>query len=346
MKNSKQKITSSIFSSFNIALILTIILAVVFGYMFFIHGYDCKPDAATWINIVCKLRTEPRFIFLSYIAIVSLPFIVLRSYHTYRQLNVSNKQADTASQAMINNAFSKAIEQLGEFKTLELEKDKKTYVPNMEVRLGALYSLEKIAKSNDEFRGSIINILSAYVRENAEKTNIENYYQIEEYTGHECMYFEKVTEDINSSLEILFNLRTKSNLFKIEFKGINLCGVNFKGFNLEGTNFSYCDIRGADFSNTKLRDAKLIGSILIDTKFLNADVTNVLMHHSILVQADFSYANLKGGKFSNSVLYEANFENAVNVPIKSIINAKDTTSIMLKDIDSEQLNELRKPLKN
>jgi hypothetical protein len=69
------------------------------------------------------------------------------------QAGVANKQAKTAEQGHITDRFTKAIEQLGSEK--------------LAVRLGAIYALERLSKDSKEDHWTIMEVLTAYVRDNA-----------------------------------------------------------------------------------------------------------------------------------------------------------------------------------
>lgn len=61
-------------------------------------------------------------------------------------------------QGHITDRYTKAIEQLG-----KLDGDK----PNIEIRLGAIYALERIARDSPRDHWTIMEVLTAYVRQNA-----------------------------------------------------------------------------------------------------------------------------------------------------------------------------------
>jgi hypothetical protein len=73
-------------------------------------------------------------------------------YFTWRNLRV-------AHEGQITNRYTQAIGQLG----AEL----KDGAPNLEVRLGAIYVLERIAKDSPRDYATIFDVLTAYVRQNA-----------------------------------------------------------------------------------------------------------------------------------------------------------------------------------
>ena len=94
----------------------------------------------------------------------------------------SERQTHTNEQGHVTDRLTKAIEQLGAEKTVkrvlkdadgaEVLKDNvpvviETSVPNLEVRLGAIYALERIAQDSERDHITIMEILCAYLRENA-----------------------------------------------------------------------------------------------------------------------------------------------------------------------------------
>ncbi|RFP88084.1 pentapeptide repeat-containing protein [Rhodobacteraceae bacterium 63075] len=100
--------------------------------------------------------------------LISAPLALIRVWTTERQTR-------TSEQGHMTDRISKAVEQLGEEKTVKEVVDGQTVertVPNIEVRIGGLLSLERIAqdsttydKGRDHVR--VMEILCAYVRENA-----------------------------------------------------------------------------------------------------------------------------------------------------------------------------------
>lgn len=128
-------------------------------------------------------------------AMLGFPFLVWRSV-------VAQRNAITAEQSQITDRINKAVLGLGSEKIskriYETPKYQKTgqnwnsdadgnpvpavrpdgtpivereqfeeSVPNIEVRLGAIYSLERIANDSDRDYANVMSLLAAYVRENA-----------------------------------------------------------------------------------------------------------------------------------------------------------------------------------
>ena len=114
-------------------------------------------------------------------ALATAPLALMRVYTTERQTRV-------AEQGHMTDRISKAVEQLGAEKTVKRRRTdpdgKKVAVeetvPNIEVRIGGIYALERIAQdstANDRGRDHIrvMELLCAYIRENAPAAMAKNH---------------------------------------------------------------------------------------------------------------------------------------------------------------------------
>ena len=81
------------------------------------------------------------------------------AYYTHRtvELNRAGHELDRAGQ--ITERFTRAVEQLGNNGSLE-------------VRLGGIYALERIARDSDEDHGQVVEVLCACVRENTRTASV------------------------------------------------------------------------------------------------------------------------------------------------------------------------------
>src|SRR5712691_8827678 len=80
-----------------------------------------------------------------------------------RTLKATQDKLEVDREAQITNRFTQAIGQLG----AELKDGR----PNLEVRLGGIYALERIARDSPRDHWTIMEILTAYVRQNAPWTS-------------------------------------------------------------------------------------------------------------------------------------------------------------------------------
>ncbi|MEM7508906.1 MAG: hypothetical protein AAF415_19425, partial [Pseudomonadota bacterium] len=73
--------------------------------------------------------------------LATVPFQLIKTW-------MNERQAITTEQDHITDRFTKAIGQLGEEKTVTRDEETRTE-PNLEVRLGAIYALERIAQDSE-----------------------------------------------------------------------------------------------------------------------------------------------------------------------------------------------------
>jgi hypothetical protein len=117
-------------------------------------------------------------------AVISLPFTLIKT-------TLNRRQTETSEQGLITDRINKAVEGLGAEKVVKRQRIRKTSgklaygkddngktdlskpimeevtLPNLEVRIGAIFALRRIAKDSSEDRHDILDMLCAYVRENA-----------------------------------------------------------------------------------------------------------------------------------------------------------------------------------
>jgi hypothetical protein len=98
---------------------------------------------------VASLQNEMR---KTLIQVVGGAFAIIALYFTYRRVRV-------AEEGHVTDRYTKAVEQLGAI-TAENRR-------NIEVRLGAIYALERIAIDSPRDHWAIMEVLTAYVRQNA-----------------------------------------------------------------------------------------------------------------------------------------------------------------------------------
>jgi hypothetical protein len=89
---------------------------------------------------------------------------------TQRQTKVGEDQRRLSEQIHFTTLFTKAIEQLGatrEEKDKDSTKDIAKTLPNIPVRIGAIYALSRIGRESASDNIPILDILSSYIRENS-----------------------------------------------------------------------------------------------------------------------------------------------------------------------------------
>ncbi len=219
-------------------------------------------------------------------------FFVVTAYFTWRNLKVAEenlkatqeRQATDRSIAEANlrvteemqltERFSKAIELLGSGK--------------LEVRLGGIYALERIAKDSPKDHWTIMEVLISFVQE---KSPLSQNIQQEEKL--------KITTDVQAVLTVIgrrgFNKEQDGQ--RIELPRTKLRGANLTNANLAN----------ADLTNTDLTEANLANADLTNTDLTEANLTDVNLTRATLTNVNLTRANLTRTNWTDADHSEADF---------------------------------------
>ena len=107
---------------------------------------------------------DVRAILLTLAAWIGAPFLVWRTLLADRQTQINRESHYT-------DLFAKAVESLGATRP----GDNETSTPVTESRIGAIFALERLAKHSRSDYGTIVETLSAYIREQCGKPSVFEY---------------------------------------------------------------------------------------------------------------------------------------------------------------------------
>jgi hypothetical protein len=196
-------------------------------------------------------------------------FFLLTAYFTWRtvraaedNLRVSQGNLRISEDKQISERFAKASEGLGSEK--------------LAVRLGGIYTLERIVRDSKADADSVIELLSAFVREARplRSPSIADSSQ-------------SLPTDVQAALTALgrCNPHRSSNvrieLFRTDLTRADLYQANFAGANLTRSNLINADLMGANLSGADLIGAHLTG----------ADVSGADFSEAFLVDAELSFSD-------------------------------------------------------
>lgn len=229
-------------------------------------------------------------------------------YLTWRRIIATERTVYLSEQGQITERFTRAVEQLGHDK--------------MAVRLGGIYALGRIAKDSKSDRDTVVEILSAYFRDNAYKTrprvdpstsedDVEN--QNEKAKRADESGSSELVEpatDLYAALNTIADIGEKARLSRSNLAGIKipravLTGADLKGADLKGADLTGAYLKGADLREASLRGAKLSGAILWDVNLGGADLWN-----AHLMETDFTRADLREADFRDAFFMAANLTGA------------------------------------
>ncbi len=190
-------------------------------------------------------------------------------YFTWRNLIATEEK-------QITERFTRAIEQLGNQQSSA-------------IRLGAIYSLERIAGDSARDHWVVMEILAAYIREKASKKNYEN-------------SLEGISEEIQAALTVIKRRDVSKDpkyasldLSSTYLKRAKLKGEMSKDIRFWKYSSKYSDLSNIDFTKADLSEADLSGANLANSNFTDANLSS----------ANFSNAFTEKAKFSSAILTNA-----------------------------------------
>jgi uncharacterized protein YjbI with pentapeptide repeats len=266
-----------------VALFVFFIVAIVFVPTWLAQGAFAgipgTPTQEEWALRVSDERRSVLWMIGGLFAIVGLVYTALR--HRLSQAN-HELQRD----ANRTDRYASAIEQLGSDK--------------LDIRLGGIYALERIALDSERDRGPIGEVLSAFVREHARVPDED--VQFDE--------LEKVSTDVQAVLTVLGRRPQDGTHPPVNFSGAGLARANLSGMNLYEANLMETDLRRASLPGAELTRARLFGANLQMADFRDANLTGAAFLSVNLNSAEMSGANLSGANLSGANLYGAILKDA------------------------------------
>jgi uncharacterized protein YjbI with pentapeptide repeats len=292
-----------------------------------------NPEAKTTPADIVTLQNELR---KTLIQVVGGAFALFALYLTFRRVKV-------AEQGHITDRYTKAIEQLG-----ALTAENK---PNVEVRLGAIYALERTAQDSSRDHWTIMEVLTAYVRQNAAApeqvpTKEENEKAIAKGPATEIKAILTVLgrrrKDRGREQEGQFLDLSQSDLRGADLTESDVVGASFERAHLEGSFFQWAHVGEACFDNAHVEGARFDGAHLENAtfrvahlegaEFYAADVegahfseahlTGVTFDEAHIEGVWFYKADLRGASFNKANMDGARFGGAIGLTVEQVMSAK------------------------
>ena len=233
-------------------------------------------------------------------------FFLVTAYFTWRNLQV-------AEDKQVTERFSKAIEQLGSDK--------------LEVRLGGIYSLERIARDSERDHWTIMEVLVSFVKARSPKS------QVIDQTEQAVMADVQAAITVIGRRDYIKDPQGKkidlwrTNLTKADFTEAKLAGADFYEATLQSAGlresdltrarFISANLSGATFKQAKLVEALLEGANLRSVNLSGADLRGADLHAADLEGADLRGANLIGvTRLTQKQISKAIVDDTTKIPEK------------------------------
>jgi hypothetical protein len=168
-------------------------------------------------------------------------------------LVIATRTYRLTQQGQITDRYTKAIEQLGNDK--------------LDVRLGGIYALERIAVDSKRDHPTVVEVLGASIREHSQLTTQPSLPATDGAGGEPTMASPRPgpTTDVQAACTILGRLPLRPGVPWGDLSGAHLERANLSGAHLEGANLTGAHLERADLSGAHLEGANLTGAHLEGT---------------------------------------------------------------------------------
>jgi uncharacterized protein YjbI with pentapeptide repeats len=247
------------------------------------------------------------------------------------------------AEGQITDRYTKAIEQLGSDK--------------LDVRLGGVYALERIARDSKRDHSTVVEVLSAFVREHSDPAHTDKKPTVAEIFSRLLEDAGGGTEkpkpatDVQAAVTVLGRLPERSDVSRGDLSGAQLAGAlvrpnlsgarlvrpSLSGARLVGTNLSGARLVAVDLSFAQLSGAKdLTGPDLNVADLRGADLEGANLSHAHLELVTLKGAHLEGADLSGAHLKRALLRHA-HLQFANLAGA-DLQEAWLVDAHLEQAN--------
>ena len=225
------------------------------------------------------------------IALLTGVYFTGRTYFSNRESAL--RQFELDRQGQVTERFTKAIDQLGNRESLD-------------VRLGGIYALERIAQESERDHWPIVEVLTAFVREAPSRRKAGD------ETAEGTDSTKKLDADVQAAIAVL-GRRTVDfersdqhlDLKRAELASADLTEADLAGANLKGANLAGALLLGADLTRAFLVGADLAGAHVFGTELAGADLTGASLVDASLLGADLAGADLSGADLACADLESA-----------------------------------------
>lgn len=267
-------------------------------------------------------------------------FFLTTAYLSRRNLQITEGKE-------VTERFSKAVELLGD--------------ERLEVRLGGIYLLERVAKDSPTDQWIVMEVLTSYIRDKAafrsqRPTNMPTDIQAAltvinrrivqndlsggqlDLSKTDLSRAELAQANLNNANLSGANL-SQANLNNADLSGANLTQVNANQADLSNVKLSKADCSSVNFSQANLLDGDLEAANLLQANFREANLTHANLNATTLVQANLSQTNLAKANLSEANLIGANLSEA------SLIDA-DLMQADLRSTENLTVEQIQSAINN
>ncbi|PRY37956.1 pentapeptide repeat-containing protein [Umezawaea tangerina] len=219
---------------------------------------------------------------------------------TWRQVQVNRE-------GQITERFTRAVEQLGS--------------DNVDVRIGGVYALERVARNSSADRDSVQFLLAAFVRNHSRWTvgGPDGPVHPSAEVDMHLPWLQIRTPDIQAAMGILARRPSTPGSPRLYLSRVDLRSVQIHNGRLTDTQLRYANLARAwlpgtrldrsDLKSTDLRLANLETAVLTGATLTSAYLGGAVLRDAVLRDADLSHADLTGADLRGADLTGARVED-------------------------------------
>jgi hypothetical protein len=214
-------------------------------------------------------------------------------------LTYQNSQAERQlnTERLLTERFTKSVEQLGS--------------KNIDVRLGGIYSLERIAKDSPKDHWTVMEVLTAFVRN---KSPVPKGWA--DATPQKRQLLPDVTTDVQSALTVIGRrVAENDNVSRTPY-------TRFRRLDLQSSNLSSADLTRANLKNTNFRGTVLYNATIVVADLRETDLQGAYFNGARLGSTNLGSARLLDTNFDGADIYNVNFIDADYIAPEQIKQAK------------------------
>jgi uncharacterized protein YjbI with pentapeptide repeats len=302
--------------------ILAAVVCVVVIFLVFLFIYAAALVAVDSVAGKFDQRIEAAKVFFPIVlAFIGGPFLIWRVVTSHLSAVAAGNQAATTRETHYTSLFTKAVEQLGSTREVIAARNPEQGAAeentishteaNLEVRLGAIYALERIAQDSERDHWPIMEVLSAYVR-NEQNCGMPTLAHPIAGKGKEAPNV-RPRVDIQAALTVIGRRSPervkyeKEKGYSLDFSRASLKGVIMENGDFSDASFFACSLDFANFNRTNLDRAKFSSATLQKTSFFSSKLNRAEFTSSKIEHAHFDNAEIQGGYFGSSTIKNTTF---------------------------------------
>jgi Pentapeptide repeats (8 copies) len=233
-------------------------------------------------------------------------------------LSLTWRQVRVNQEGQITERFTRAIDHLGSDK--------------LDLRLGGIYALERIAKSSNHDRDTIAEILAAFVHQRSPWPPSQPGQYRDDFPIDQQPELRTRAADVQAVLTVLGRTDfTRHRDLRLDLAEVDLRRAALHGADLDGAILSGAHLDGADLSGAHLDGAILSGAHLDGADLSGAHLDGAILSGAHLDGADLSGAHLDGAILAGARLRGADLSGAHLY--RAILSGADLHRVILRDAD-------------